>query len=83
MRHLYAYFCCLLIDVAKYAKNKAASSSDMGRLGLLYVPQQTATPDQRAQGEKRSNTGSARDRKWASVCVCVCVSVGVLSSSNQ
>lgn len=27
MRHLYAYFCCLLIDVAKYAKNKATNSS--------------------------------------------------------
>lgn len=30
MRHLYAYFCCLLIDVAKYAKNKATNMGPTG-----------------------------------------------------
>lgn len=52
MRHLYAYFCCLLIDVAKYAKNKA---TNMGPTGATL----RATADSHTPPE-----GKGRMREW-------------------
>lgn len=86
MRHLYAYFCCLLIDVAMYAKNKATnSSSNIEATGAtLRASADSHTPPE-GIGRETKYYWQHSDREWdcACACVCVCVSVGVLSSSNQ
>lgn len=58
MRHLYAYFCCLLIDMAKYAKNKG----DIIRWG--YFTYHTPQPE-------RGGAGEALPEGFPILCFCL------------
>lgn len=69
MRHLYAYFCCLLIDVAKYAKNKATNIGATTGATLRATADRHTPPEGKGRIRERDREGDTRETVSLSACL--------------